>query len=336
MAERCPRPFVSASFAMGRARVRPRSGCWHRPDLLNLISDLLFLFAITGLIYALLAWAGSLPFFPVREVFVTSTPGHVTREQLEHVARSTIRGNFFTIDLDKLRATFERLPWVRQAEVRRRWPDGLELAIEEHQAVAYWGAKEGNTYLIDARGEVFAALSDVSTPLAFGEQEPLMPMAPRDQEPSMLLTRYESHADTTPGQSAGTPSPLSPTMQTGKQDMEIVAPDGEALPVFSGPWGSAPMVLARYETYSNILRPLGARLVELELSARAAWRLRLDNGLTIVLGREREDPTSLETRLAHFVTAWPQLQQRTGIDIVRADLRYPSGFTLTPAEDKEK
>jgi cell division protein FtsQ len=315
MVDRYPRPLASVSFVMGATRrVRLRSGWWHRPDLLNLISDLLLLFAMMGLIYSLVAWAISLPFFPIREVVVMSTPGHLTQEQLEYVARGAIRGNFFTTQLDELRATFERLPWVRHAEVRRRWPDGLELVIEEHQAIAYWiASEEGDVHLVDARGEVFAALADVAPPPAADQDSPMLPVL------------YENHADTAP-------SP-SPETRIGGQAMEFVAPDGEALPVFSGPRGSAPVVLARYETYSNILRPLGARLVELDLSARAAWRLQLDNGLTIVLGREQEDPVFLETRLARFVATWPQLQ-RMGIEIVHADLRYPSGFTLTPAEDK--
>jgi cell division protein FtsQ len=62
----------------------------------------------------------------------------VTPTQIEYAARSAVAGNFFTVNLDAVRAAFEKLPWVRKAEVRRRWPDGLELAIEEHVAAARW------------------------------------------------------------------------------------------------------------------------------------------------------------------------------------------------------
>jgi cell division protein FtsQ len=241
--------------------------------LLDLASDVLLLFAAIGLGWALMAWVPSRPLFPLRELVLKTPPAQVTQAQIEYVARTAIHGNFFTTKLDEVRIAFEKLPWVRRAEVRRLWPDALELSIEEHEAVAYWknvGADGGNgdVRLINRYGEVFGASSDVD------------------------------------------------------------------MPEFSGPQGTAATVLAHYTACAEILGPLRARLVRLDLSARGAWQLRLDSGLTIMLGRERER-TPLDMRLARFVAAWPRLREDLGTRIVRADLRYPDGFALTLSDKQD-
>jgi cell division protein FtsQ len=250
----------------GRAPARPqeRPGLWDRPGVLNLISDVLLLVAAVALGYALVVWFLSRPLFPLREVVVLTPPAQVTTAQLEYAARSAIRGNFFSVDLEAVRAMFEKLPWVRRAEVRRRWPDVLELRLEEHQAVAYWTVSEsGDSQLVNRQGEVFVAASNAQ------------------------------------------------------------------LPAFSGPQGSARYLLARYADFSRALAPLGRRLVGLAVSAREAWQLRLDDGMVIVLGRDQEK-APIDARISRFVSAWPQAQEKIGLQVAVADLRYPSGFALTP------
>lgn len=132
-------------------------GFWDRPAMLNLLSDLLFLAG--GLI---LAWAAvnllqRLPVFPLRNLTVSTPLEHVTSAQIEHAARGAVAGNFFTVDLAAARDAFERLPWVRHADLRRRWPDTLELKIEEHRPVARWTPLDGVPRLVNDHGEVFAA-----------------------------------------------------------------------------------------------------------------------------------------------------------------------------------
>ncbi|HRP66207.1 MAG TPA: cell division protein FtsQ/DivIB [Thauera sp.] len=252
--------------AGGRARAAAEHGLWHRPALLNLISDLLTLAAAVALGWALVIWFLSRPLFPLRELVVVTPPSQVTEAQLQYAARLAVQGNFFMVDLDSVRATFEKLPWVRKADVRRRWPDALELRIEEHEAVAYWTVSEsGDARLVNRQGEVFIAASNAD------------------------------------------------------------------MPQFDGPQGSAARLLARYAEFSSLLQPLGLRLVGLALSAREAWQLQLDNGMTVVLGREQEK-SPLAERLKRFIAVWPGVHQEIDIDIKIADLRYPGGFALTPAD----
>lgn len=152
-------------------RARRRGGLWYRPALLDLISDLLLLGAAVALGYALVVWFMTRPIFPLREVLVLSPPAQVTTAQIEFAARTAIRANFFLVDLEQVRAAFEKLPWVRRAEVRRRWPDALELRLEEHQAVAYWTNVDGEeAHLINVQGELFVAASNADMPALSGPQ----------------------------------------------------------------------------------------------------------------------------------------------------------------------
>ena len=96
-------------------------------------------------------------------------------------------------------------------------------------------------------------------------------------------------------------------------------------------YGTSGWLLARHGEFSGMLQPLGVRLVGLGLSAREAWQLQLDNGLTIMLGRE-QDKSTLGERLRRFIAVWPRVQDEIDIDIKVADLRYPGGFALTPAD----
>jgi cell division protein FtsQ len=96
-----------------------------------------------------------------------------------------------------------------------------------------------------------------------------------------------------------------------------------ALPVFSGPSGSEDDVLDFYGRSKSALAALGLSPVAIALSPRRAWRLTLDSGLVLELGRDR-----IDERLAVFIRAYPMtfLRLPAGKGIV--DLRYDGGFVV--------
>jgi len=156
---------------------------WHKPQLLTAIADLLLLAAAAALLVAGLLWGLRLPLFPLRQVQVAVAPAQVQRAEIERVLASSLRGNFFSVNLDALRLALEKLPWVRRAEVRRQWPDGLELRLEEHRAVARWG--EGTAQLVNSHGEVFYA--------ANAQNQGPLPVfhGPQDAAPEVLKRHRE-------------------------------------------------------------------------------------------------------------------------------------------------
>ena len=137
---------------------------WHKPQVLNWIASFLFGLAVVMALYATLFVVVHLPIFPLKEVRVDGQLQHVTREQLKLIVDKHLSGNFFTVDLLKARDAFEKLPWARKVSVRRRWPDRLEVVIEEHKELARWG----NLALVNTYGELFHAASDSDLPVFYG------------------------------------------------------------------------------------------------------------------------------------------------------------------------
>lgn len=146
---------------------------WDRPALLNWIANLLFALSMVVMLYTVLYVVVHLPIFPLREVQVDGQLNHVSREQVKLIVAKHLKGNFFTLDLIKARDAFEKLPWARKVSVRRRWPDKLEVMIEEHQALARWG----NAALVNEHGELFHAASGSDLPVFYGPNDGVIEVA---------------------------------------------------------------------------------------------------------------------------------------------------------------
>ncbi len=229
---------------------------WDNHQSLDLLANWLFALAAVMAIYLISYWAIHLPAFPLQEMNIRGSNGdgrlrHVTREQIDGVVRSEEMGNFLTVDLEATRKAFDKLPWVRAVSVRRIWPRGLEVTLEEHVALARWGSDA----LVSTQGEIFNAASD------------------------------------------------------------------ERLPVFEGPPGSSGEMVRQYAVFNKLLRPLELSIGQISLSPRRAWRVRLNNGLVLELGREQ-----VEARLARFVLLHDQSVAQLNQRLSYVDLRYPSGF----------
>ena len=94
--------------------------------------------------------------FAIRGITVTGDVTHNNSLTLRANVAPHLRGTFFTLDLAQARVAFEAVPWVRQAVVRREFPNRLRVQLEEHRAVAFWGP-EGESRMVNSFGEVFEA-----------------------------------------------------------------------------------------------------------------------------------------------------------------------------------
>jgi cell division protein FtsQ len=137
---------------------------WDNHIVLRKLANGLLLAAVGMLLYAVGFWVIHAPVFPVRKIRITGQMKYVTPEQLKFIAEHELSGTFFTLDLDKTRAAFGKLPWVRDAQVRRSWPDTLEITVNEYVVLARWG----DSGLVDERGTWFDAASDQELPVFYG------------------------------------------------------------------------------------------------------------------------------------------------------------------------
>lgn len=129
---------------------------WNSARALNRLANTLILIAVLLLLGAMVLRVANFEMFAVKGIDIVGNVNHVTKEQIETIALKELKGTIFTVDLSGARAAFEKLPWVRQVDIRRRWPDRLEVAVQEHRALARWG----NTALVNRQGEVFEGASN--------------------------------------------------------------------------------------------------------------------------------------------------------------------------------
>lgn len=79
---------------------------------------------------------------------------NVVPGDVQVMAKPYLQAGFFDLDIRAVHAAVLQLPWVEQAEVRRRWPNGVVVRIRERQPLARWG----QTSLMSTRGELFTPL----------------------------------------------------------------------------------------------------------------------------------------------------------------------------------
>ncbi len=232
---------------------------WNNALALTRIANAVLLIVSVVLLASLVWRIANIEVFAVRGIDVVGNVAHVTREQVRTIAANELKGTFFTVDLRGAQAAFEKLPWVRRVDVRRRWPDRLEIVVEEHRALARWG----NSALVNSQGEMFEGASN------------------------------------------------------------------QRLPVFEGPAGSHFEITGNYLRFNQSLALVGRQVKRVQVSERRAWRLVLDDGTLIELGRDR-----VVRRLQGFVTAYARSVGELGGATDYVDLRYSNGFAVRVRQDK--
>jgi cell division protein FtsQ len=124
--------------------------------LMNIAATALFSVCFVMLLAAGAWWALRHPLFAIAGITVQGDVTHNSAVMLRANVAPKLAGNFFTINLATARDAFEAVPWVRSAVVRREFPNRLRVVLEEHRAVALWGA-DGEGRLVNRFGEVFEA-----------------------------------------------------------------------------------------------------------------------------------------------------------------------------------
>ncbi|RDB44457.1 cell division protein FtsQ [Halomonas sp. DQ26W] len=117
-------------------------------------------------------------------------------------------------------------------------------------------------------------------------------------------------------------------------DVYLLNPEGEpfafapvlppsGLPDLAGPVGSGAEVLAYHDRLVPRFDTLGLTITQLRLEPRGAWRLQLDDGVWVMLGR-----SDREARLARLGAAWQRQLGQQAEHIRYIDLRYPNGVAV--------
>lgn len=90
--------------------------------------------------------------FTVGEVRITGQE-NTTLHQVRSALAIYDGQSIVSLDLDKMLARVEALPWVKTATIIRIMPDALEVTITEYKAAAIWQS-HNELYLVDNEGKI--------------------------------------------------------------------------------------------------------------------------------------------------------------------------------------
>lgn len=237
--------------------------------LMNVTAALLAALGVAALVAVALLWAAHRPIFAVRAIKVDGDLAHNSALTIRANAAPKLAGNFFTMDLAAGRRAFESVPWVRQAIVKRVWPNRLAVQLEEHKPAALWSssanADDASDKMVNTFGEVFEAnVGDV---------------------------------------------------------------EDDALPTLRGPDGTSAQMLKMFGRLQPEFAAMDAHIDTLELSGRGSWRVELDSGAEVELGRGSEDEVVARTK--SFIATLPEVRNRYAQHpLLYADLRHNDGYAV--------
>jgi cell division protein FtsQ len=144
-----------------------RSGQW------RLIVKPLMSLTLVAMLIASVMYLYQVDTLPIKHVTVEGDLNHVDKATLINAVSPYVTGSFFSVNVSKVQAAGQALPWVKQIQVRRTWPDGIHLIVHEEVAIAKWN----DDSLLNDLGHVFkpaaetfpTGLVQVNGPKGMGE-----------------------------------------------------------------------------------------------------------------------------------------------------------------------
>ena len=146
--------------------------------------------------------------------------------------------------------------------------------------------------------------------------------------PDRLVVQLEEHRAAALWQ--GSDEDAEPERLVNQQgevfDANVGDVQDDDLPTLSGPDGSAARMLALVQRLQPLLARLDMNTSHLRLSSRGSWRVELDSGATIELGRGSE--AELMARAERFVGTYGEATGRWRAPLQHADLRHSDGYAI--------
>ncbi|QDH70951.1 cell division protein FtsQ/DivIB [Marilutibacter alkalisoli] len=105
---------------------------------------------VLPVVAVLKGWVGQ-DQWPLTRLRATGEFERVDPAALQRALMPYAKQGFFAVKLDDARAAVAALPWVEHAEVRKRWPDVLEVTVVEHRPFARWGEER----VLSEQGRLF-------------------------------------------------------------------------------------------------------------------------------------------------------------------------------------
>jgi len=107
--------------------------------LRSLLHPLVALMALATLAAVAMTSLDALRAMPVERIVVMGKLEHLRQAAVREALGAQLDRGLLFLDLSELRDRLEAIPWVYSAELRRRFPDMLEVRVQEQVPIARWG-----------------------------------------------------------------------------------------------------------------------------------------------------------------------------------------------------
>lgn len=116
--------------------------------------------ATAAVVLAWAAWQGfeATLAMPIQRVVYAGELDRLSQPELDALTQAIVAAP--TASLESIQASARKVPWVREATVRRQFPDAVEVEFSAHTAFARWNDGQ----LVSPDGEIFSAPDAGSLP----------------------------------------------------------------------------------------------------------------------------------------------------------------------------
>ncbi|WON77689.1 cell division protein FtsQ [Serratia sp. UGAL515B_01] len=139
------------------------------------LAGMIFLLLVLGTLvwggWVVVGWMKDASRLPLSKLVVTGERHYTTNDDIRQAILALgAPGTFMTQGVDIIQQQIERMTWIKQASVRKQWPDELRIHLVEYVPVAYWN----DLHMIDVDGKSFSVpagrLGKQKLPLLYGPE----------------------------------------------------------------------------------------------------------------------------------------------------------------------
>ncbi len=139
------------------------------------LAGIIFLLAVVMSVviggWMVIGWMEDAQRLPLSKLVLTGERHYTRNDDIRQSIMSLgAPGTFMTQDVNIIQQQIERLPWIKQASVRKQWPDELKIHLVEYVPMARWN----DQHMVDAAGNSFSVPAsrtrNQSLPKLFGPE----------------------------------------------------------------------------------------------------------------------------------------------------------------------
>lgn len=121
--------------------------------------------------WVVLGWMDDAQRLPLSKLVVTGERHYTRNDDIrQSILALGAPGTFMTQDVNIIQSQIERLPWIKQASVRKQWPDELKIHLVEFVPIARWN----DQHMVDIDGSAFSVPAERTSkqvlPMLYGPE----------------------------------------------------------------------------------------------------------------------------------------------------------------------